>query len=141
MMKRSSQSRTKAAAISSVSPVSVAERIRVSKDKATVIVTVDKKKDLNMAFCGYERLTKVEISENLCTPLPKGSVLCSNGHTSYKGYAMDNHIEHVAIRADLGQHVKRGDYHMQHVASLHSRLKKWLNGTFWGVATSTCRIT
>ena len=107
----------------------------LSKDKATVIVTADRKNDLNMTFCGYGRLTKAEIAESLHTPLPEGTVLCSDGHASYKGYAMDNHIEHVVIRGDLGRHVKRGFYHIQHVNSLHSRLKKWLNATFWGVAT------
>ena len=107
----------------------------ISKDKATVIVTADRKNDLNMTFCGYGRLTKKEITESLRTPLPQGTVLCSDGHVSYKGYAMDNHIEHVVIRADLGRHVKRGFFHIQHVNSLHNRLKKWLNGTFWGVAT------
>ena len=107
----------------------------ISKDKATVIVTADRKNDLNMTFCGYGRLTKAEITESLHTPLPQGTVLCSDGHVSYKGYAMDNHIEHVVIRADLGRHVKRGFFHIQHVNSLHNRLKKWLNGTFWGVAT------
>ena len=98
-------------------------------------MTADRKNDLNMTFCGYGRLTKAEITESLHTPLPQGTVLCSDGHVSYKGYAMDNHIEHVVIRADLGRHVKRGFFHIQHVNSLHNRLKKWLNGTFWGVAT------
>lgn len=107
----------------------------ISTDKATVIVTADRKNDLNMTFCGYGRLTKAEITESLHTPLPQGTVLCSDGHVSYKGYAMDNHIEHVVIRADLGRHVKRGFFHIQHVNSLHNRLKKWINGTFWGVAT------
>ena len=107
----------------------------ISKRKATVIVTADRKNDLNMTFCGYGRLTKAEISESLHTPLPQGTVLCSDGHVSYKGYAMDNHLEHVVIRGDLGQHVKRGVFHIQHVNSIHSRLKKWINSTFWGVAT------
>ena len=84
---------------------------------------------------GISKDKKAEIAESLHTPLPEGTVLCSDGHTSYKGYAMDNHIGHVVIRADLGRHVKRGFYHIQHVNSLHSRLKKWINGTFWGVAT------
>ena len=30
---------------------------------------------------------------------------------------------------------QEGFFHIQHVNSLHNRLKKWLNGTFWGVAT------
>ena len=37
----------------------------ISKDKATVIVTADRKNDLNMTFCGYGRLTKAEITESL----------------------------------------------------------------------------
>lgn len=64
----------------------------ISKQKATVIVTTDRKNDLNMTFCGYGRLTKAEISESLHTPLPQGTVLYSDGHVSYKGYAMDNHL-------------------------------------------------
>lgn len=44
----------------------------ISKGKATVIVTADRKNDLNMTFCGYGRLTKAEITESLRTPLPKG---------------------------------------------------------------------
>ncbi len=64
-----------------------------------------------------------------------GMVLCSDGHVSYKGYAMDNHLEHVVIRGDLGQHVKRRVLHIQNVNFIHSRLKKWINSTFWGVAT------
>lgn len=107
----------------------------ISKSKATVIVTADRKNDLNMTLCGYGRLTKAEITESLNTPLPQGVVLCTDGHVSYKGYAQDNHIGHVVVRADLGQHVKRGVYHIQHVNSIHNRLKKWINGVFWGVAT------
>lgn len=65
-----------------------------------------------MTFCGYVWLTKAEIPESLHTPLSQGMVLCPDGHVSYKGYAMDNHLEHVVIRGDLGQHVKRGVFHI-----------------------------
>jgi hypothetical protein len=54
---------------------------------------------------------------------------------SYKGFAIDNALEHHAVRADLKQYVKDGLYHVQHVNSLHNRLKKWLNNQFWGVST------
>jgi len=30
---------------------------------------------------------------------------------------------------------KRGGYHIQHVNSTHNRIKKWLDGRFWGVTT------
>ena len=58
-------------------------------NKAIVIVTANRKNDLNMTFCGYGRLTKAEITESLRTPLPQETVLCSDGHVSYKGYARD----------------------------------------------------
>ena len=31
--------------------------------------------------------------------------------------------------------IKNGIYHIQHVNELHNRLKKWIDGTFWGVST------
>ena len=95
----------------------------ISKDMATVLVTADRKNGLNMTFCGYGRLTKAKIAESLHTLLPQGTVLWADGHVNYKGHAMDNHIEHVVFRADLGRHVKRGFFHIQHVNSLHNRLK------------------
>ena len=107
----------------------------ISKEKATVIVTADRKNELNMTFCGYGRLTKAEIVKSLHSPLPQDTVLCSDGHVSYKGYALDNHLEHVVLRGDLGEHFKRGFFHIQHVNSLHNRLKRWIQWHFCGVAT------
>lgn len=48
---------------------------------------------------------------------------------------IDNHIEHLVIKADLGWHIKKKSCHIQHANSLNNRLKKWLNGTVWGVVT------
>ena len=41
----------------------------------------------------------------------------------------------MAFRADLNQHVKQGVYHIQNVNSVHNRVKKWIDNTFWGVST------
>ena len=54
---------------------------------------------------------------------------------SYKGFAIDNALEHHALKASIKQRVKQGVYHIQHVNSTHNRVKKWLDNTFWGVAT------
>jgi len=53
----------------------------------------------------------------------------------YKGFALDNKLNHVTLRADLNQHVKQGVYHIQIVNSIHNRLKKEIDNTFWGVST------
>lgn len=73
-------------------------------------------------------------------PLPPDTILCSDGHVCYKGYASDNHLKHVVLRADLKQHVKKGGFHIQHINSLHNRLKKWIGSVFWGVSTKLLQI-
>lgn len=108
---------------------------RISDGQATVLVTADRNNGLNMTYCGNGRLTKKEIVDSLRKPLSADTILCSDGHVSYKGYANDNHLKHVVLRADLRQYVKKGGFHIQHINSLHNRLKKWIRNVFWGVAT------
>jgi hypothetical protein len=63
------------------------------------------------------------------------TILCSDSHVSYKGYAVDRGLEHHAIRVDLKQYVKQKIYHLQHVNNIDSRLKKWIQNDFNGVST------
>ncbi len=65
----------------------------------------------------------------------KVTILCTDGHVSYKGFEKDKILKHHPLRADLKQFVKNGVYHIQHVNSTHNRLKKWIDNTFWGVST------
>jgi len=75
------------------------------------------------------------VSGSLVTPLRASTTLCSDGHASYKGYASDIKIRHVVLRADIRQRVKLGVYHIQHVNSMHARLKRWIRACFCGVST------
>ncbi len=67
--------------------------------------------------------------------LTNKTILCSDSHVSYKGFAIDNNIEHHPLRTDLKQRVKDQIYHIQHVNSTHNRIKKWIENKFWGVST------
>jgi transposase-like protein len=107
----------------------------IGANKATVIVSTDRKKSMKMTVSTMGRITKADIKESLQNPLPMTSTLCSDGHVSYKGYSKDNNLNHVVLRSDLKQYVKNGVYHIQHVNEIHNRLKKWLDDTFWGVST------
>ena len=107
----------------------------ISTDKATVIVSADRNRSLKMTLSTMGRITKADIEESFQTPLPKETILCSDGHVSYKGYSKDNALKHIVLRSDLKQYVKKGGYHIQHVNELHNRLKKWIEGTFRGVST------
>jgi transposase-like protein len=107
----------------------------IGQNKAAVIVSTDRKKSLKMTLSTMGRITKSDIVESLQTPLSSEVILCSDGHVGYKGYCKDHNLKHVVLRSDLKQFVKKGGFHIQHVNELHNRLKKWIDGTFWGVST------
>ncbi|MDU3724500.1 MAG: IS1595 family transposase, partial [Clostridium celatum] len=58
-------------------------------------------------------------------------ILCTDSNKSYIQFAEDMELEHKRIKR--GKH-KEDIYHIQHINSLHSNLKKWMN-RFNGVAT------
>lgn len=107
----------------------------VLDNKVAVIVTADRKGSLNLCAATMGRIGKADILRSIQSPLPEQSILCTDGHNSYKGFAMDSNLKHITLRGDMKQHVKQGVYHIQNVNSLHNRLKKWIDYTFWGVST------
>jgi transposase-like protein len=107
----------------------------ISNNKAAVIATADRQGKMNLSVASLGRISKEDIACCMVNPLNINTILCTDGHVSYKGFALDNHLTHVVLRADLNQHVKQGVYHIQNVNSIHNRLKKWIGNTFWGVST------
>ena len=83
------------------------------KNKAAVTVSADRNRSLKMTLSTMGKITKSDIAESFQKPLPQGTVLCTDGLVSYKGYAKDNKLKHVVLRADLKQFVKKGGYHIQ----------------------------
>lgn len=108
----------------------------VNDEHVAVIVTRDRKSTLDLTVATLGRIKKSDIEGAIGGRIKKGkAVLCSDAHVSYKGFAMDHGLEHHALKGIIGQRVKQGVYHIQHVNSTHGRLKKWLDSTFWGVST------
>jgi transposase-like protein len=107
----------------------------ISNEQVAVIVTADRDTELDFTVAGYGRIKKMDIERAIGQRVSKETILCSDGHVSYKGFAIDNEIEHHAIRADLKQFVKQKIYHVQHVNAIDSRLKKWIEYQFGGVST------
>ena len=89
--------------------------------------------DLTVATKG--RLKKKDIEMAIGERCTKQTILCSDSHVSYKGFAIDKELEHHPLRSDLKQRVKNGVYHIQHVNATHMRIKKWIDESFWGVST------
>lgn len=108
----------------------------VSNDQVAVIVTQDRKSGLDLTVATLGRLKKVDIEKAIGNRInPNQTILCSDAHVSYKGFAIDNKIEHHQLKAVIKQRVKNKIYHIQHVNSTHNRVKKWIDNTFWGVST------
>lgn len=107
----------------------------ISNEQVAVIVTADRAGQHELSVANLGRIKKQDIENSIGKRVCDKTVLCSDSHKSYKGFAIDKTLEHHAIRNDLKQHVKDGLYHVQHVNSMHNRLKKWLNERFWGVST------
>lgn len=107
----------------------------ISNDQVAVIVTQDRKSTLDLRVAKLGRIGKLDIEKAIGNRVKKGvTILCSDSHHSYKGFAKDNEMEFHPINASKRERVK-GDYHIQHVNSTHNRIKKWIDNTFWGVST------
>jgi hypothetical protein len=107
----------------------------VPDNKVAVIVTADRGNEMSLCATTMGRIGKDDISRSIEGKLPETITFCTDGHVSFKGFALDNKLNHVVLRADLKQHVKKGVFHIQNVNSIHHRLKKWIDNTFWGVST------
>lgn len=107
----------------------------ISNEQVSVIVTADRDAELDLSVATLGRIKKADISMAIGQRISKETILCSDSHVSYKGFAIDHELEHHAIRADLKQYVKQKVYHVQHVNSIDSRLKKWIEYQFGSVST------
>lgn len=112
-----------------------AKKKGISDEQVAVIVTADRVSEMDLTVACIGRIKKMDIQKAIGKKVTKQTILCSDSHVSYKGFAIDKKIEHHAIRANLKQFVKQKIYHVQHVNSIDSRMKKWLGYRFMGVST------
>lgn len=78
----------------------------ISGDQVAVIVTTDRKGSIDLSVATMGRIGKKDIQNAIGNRLSKGSILCTDGHVSYKGFAKDLNLAQVVLRADLKQYVK-----------------------------------
>jgi len=107
----------------------------IHHDHVAVIVTADRATRTDFTVVSRGRIKKVDIEEAIGERVTQKTILCSDSHLSYKGFAVDKGLEHHPLRIDLKQRVSEGTYHIQHVNAIDSRLKRWLTGRFGGVST------
>lgn len=105
------------------------------KDKVTIVATSDRAGQFGLNAVTMGRLSKKDIDNSIGNRISDKTILCSDSHLSFKGFAIDNSLEHHSVKPKDGIFVKEKLYHIQHVNSMHNKLKKWINGKFWGVST------
>lgn len=106
----------------------------ISNEQATVITAMDRLRNTELKFTNMGRITEENIETTFGHRISDRTILCSDGHNSYKAFSSSHKIEHQIIIASKGQHAK-GVFHIQHINSLHSRLKKFFNIQRKGVST------
>lgn len=107
----------------------------ISNDQVAVIVTQDRKSSIDISVATLGRIKKSDLERVIGHRIDKDkTILCSDSHHSYKGFAKDAEIEFHPINVSKKQRVK-GLYHIQHVNATHNKLKRWIENTFWGVST------
>ncbi len=107
----------------------------IGDQQVATIVTMDRAKNIDLKVACLGRITKKDIENAIGERVGTQTVLCTDGHASYKGFAMDNKLEHYVLKANIKQYTRNKVYHIQHVNSAHSRLKTWIDKVLHGVAT------
>lgn len=107
----------------------------ITNDQVAVIVSTDRKNTIDINVSCLGRITKENITQAIGSKVEDRTILCTDGHVSYKGFAIDNSIEHHVLRANIKQFTKQKKFHIQHVNSMHSRMKNWIDNQLLGVAS------
>ena len=103
----------------------------ISKEQVCVGTALDRQGNLIIELLCTGRMTSDELKKLYANRIGEDSILCTDSHKSYIQFAEDMELEHKRIKR--GKH-KEDIYHIQHINSLHSNLKRWMS-RFNGVAT------
>ena len=107
----------------------------INDEQVATIVTMGRNKSIDLKVSCLGRIKKIDIEKAIGSKISDKTILCTDGHVSFKGFAIDNKLEHHVLQANLKQYTKDEIYHIQHVNSADSRLKGWINIQMHGVAT------
>lgn len=106
----------------------------ISEEKVAIIVSEDRKGNKHLQVAKRGRIGIEDLNKALKDKIAPESILCSDTHHSYIGFASQNNIEHKTVKVSAKELVKEEKYHVQHVNQTAGELKKWLEG-FNGVST------
>ena len=106
----------------------------IHNELATVITVMDRKGNSEFKFSTMGRISKDDIQNTIGERVTERTILCTDGHSSYKAFTKVKNIEHHILIATKGKRVD-GIYHIQHINSLHSYLRDFLDFDLRGIST------
>ena len=72
-----------------------AKRKGINDEHIAVVVTQDRNKEIDLTVATKGRLKKIDIDQAIGQMITDQTVLCSDSHISYKGFAIGKKIEHL----------------------------------------------
>lgn len=103
----------------------------ISKEQACVACAIDRNENIIMDLICLGRVSSKQLESFYDGHIENGSTFCTDSHKSYIHFTQSLGIDHQRVQS--GRY-KVGSYHIQHINSLHSKLKKWMKN-FNGVST------
>ena len=101
--------------------------------QAKLLITSDRDKTTDMSLVRIGRLKKSDIQRKVSGRFTEGGTLVSDKHRSISSFAKSEHLEHISFKAS--EHTAGGEYHVQNINSMASKLKGIINYSFRGVST------
>ena len=104
-----------------------------NKFQVKMIITADRQTTKDFAVAKIGRISKSDLERKVGGKFNKSCTLVSDKHRSISSFAKSEHIPHVNFKAS--KHTAGGEFHVQTVNNLASRVKAIVNHQFRGVST------
>lgn len=101
--------------------------------QAKLLITSDRKTNTDISLVRIGRIKKSDIERVITGKLSKECTLVSDKHRSISCFAKSEGINHVIFKSS--DHTAGGEYHVQNVNNMASRLKSIVNHSLRGVST------
>lgn len=106
----------------------------ISTEQVPVIFGCDRQGELIVGVAGRGRISLKDIERVLGDRVDEKAILCTDSHSSFKAFAKAKHLKYRPVNISKGTRVLKGNYHIQHANSAHTRVKNWMV-RFQGVST------
>lgn len=103
----------------------------ISNEQVCVLCAMDRVGNIMTELICKGRMKHTDVERFFRDRIDGDAIFCTDSHKSYIKFAQNTGVELKQIKR--GRH-KEGVYHIQHINSYHSKLKKWMD-RFNGVAT------